>query len=158
MIQVMSQRILQRFVQVAAIAGLVFSISNCAMNTPQGRIQKNPAAFAALSSAEKSLVEQGKIQPGMTREAVVLAWGKPSAISERGGRGQSNQEVWKYMGHYPVYTDRLVVGGGYNYRYHGRGYCGPGIYFEPTVEYLPYLVAVVEFANGRVMRWERVKP
>lgn len=125
-------------------------LASCA-STPESRIEKNPAAYAALSSSQKDLVVQGKIVEGMPKNGVYLAWGSPSAIYE-GGSGGKSVERWRYNGYQPVYSNTICVG-------YGPGYGYPGRYapYAPTVNYIPYTRAEVQFSNDRVSKWQRLR-
>lgn len=135
---------------------------SCAPTTPQSRIEQNPAAFAALSAKDQNTVRQGMISKGMSRDAVMLAWGQPSARVE-GFRDGKASERWDYTGSEPVYTSSMYGGIGYYGGYRGRygRYYGPyvpyGYGFGPTVTYVPYCKSRVWFVNGRVDAWERAR-
>lgn len=129
------------------------TLASC-VSTPQTRVDNNPAVFGTLSPAHKNLVLQGQIKEGMSKEAVFLAWGAPDSRSS-GGRSGKSIERWRYLGHYPVWTDSYRYGG---YSYHSRHrYRGHYNYCPPTVEYVTYTQAVVEFSNGKVSSWERLR-
>jgi hypothetical protein len=135
---------------------------SCVPSTPQTRIERNPAAFAALSAKDQELVRQGSIAKGMRAAAVLLAWGEPSARLE-GFRDGKTSERWEYTGSEPVYTNSVYGGFGYYGGYRGRygRYHGPyvpyGYGFGPTVTYVPYCRSRVWFVNGRVDAWERLQ-
>jgi len=113
------------------------------------RVSRYPEKFARLSSEHQSLVRQGRIKEGMNKDAVYLAWGTPGSV-RMGSEGGKAFESWRFVGHYPVWSDTLVVG-------HGHGYYGGYTYTEivPTVGYVPYNAAEVVFKDERVSRWER---
>src|SRR6266481_8190498 len=56
-----------------AAAALLFT--SC--GTPGTRISQHPETYQRLSSRDQALVSQGQIRPGMTMDAVWLAWGTP---------------------------------------------------------------------------------
>lgn len=131
-----------------AVACLVFAA--CAPLTPQGRIDRNPQAFAALSSRDQALVRQGQLARGMSQEAVMLAWGRPDRQLV-GTRGARRIERWDYEALRPVYGTHSFGGFGY---YGRSGYSSFGL--GPDVTYLPENVASVWFENNRVEAWERL--
>ena len=138
----------------ALLAGLL--AVSCAPSTPQSRIEAQPAKFAALSRKDKALVEQGKIDRGMSQDAVWLAWGAPSRVLENSKDGKPG-ERWDYTRTEPVYTTSAFAPYGY-------GWGGPRGYYPyygfavfPEVAYVPYRSASVWFVRDRVDSWERVK-
>jgi hypothetical protein len=136
-------------------------LAACAPSTPQTRIQKYPEKFSALDKQEQALVEQGKIAPGMSTDAVILAWGFPDRRFE-GSRDSRMTERWDYATAVPVYSPAFVSGaygygcGGYGF-YGRRGYYPGGLGFGPDVTYLPQRVASVWFIDRRVDSWERLR-
>jgi hypothetical protein len=139
------------------LAGL--AICSCAPTTPQARIEKNPAMFAALGKKEQELVRQGQLSAGMSPDAVTLAWGPPDQRFE-GSKNGKHTERWDYAGSRPVYSSNYFGGFGYGfggYGYGRYGYSGLGWGLGPQVEYIPYRVASVWFTNHRVESWERLR-
>lgn len=133
-------------------------LSQCAV-TPQTRIDNNPQMFAQLSAKDRQLVTSGVIREGMTRDAVFLAWGRPDSVTHGTNRGRAT-DLWTYIGQRPVSTMNMSMGMGWGYG--GWGYGGWGPYGwggnpywggGPSVTYIPYTAGVVEFSNGRVVRW-----
>jgi hypothetical protein len=133
---------------IAAALAAAF-LTSCAPNSPQGRIEKEPARYGGLSNSDKALVEQGKIKTGMSADAVYLAWGKPQSVS-KGGSGNDSTEKWLYTAQAPVWTNNISVGIGPGYGHYGGGYYDYG----PSITYLPYTAGIVHFTNGRVTKWE----
>lgn len=133
---------------LSAAAALV--LGACTTPSPQTRIADNPQLFAALSPAHKELVSQGRIDRGMSPEAVFLAWGRASSVYE-GSRGNTPILRWDYAGSRPVET--MSVFGGYGYGRFGRYGFGGG----PEVAFVPYRAATVWFENQRVTSWERLR-
>ena len=135
-------------VRVAHIA-LTFAITaealifgGCA--TPRHRISQHTEMYQSLSPRDQALVSQGQIRPGMTMDAVWLAWGKPDQKipNNMGGRAT---ETWVYL----RYETPPSYGGPYAY--------GP---FDWT--YIPpkfvYPSRGVTFANGRVVFFRHLTP
>lgn len=133
-------------------------LAACAPSTPQTRIQKYPEKFAALGKQEQSLVEQGQIAPGMSTDAVLLAWGFPGRRFE-GSKDSRMTERWDYATVVPVYSPVFPYGAyGYGCGGYGRrGYYGGGFGFGPEITYLPQRVASVWFIDRRVDSWERLR-
>jgi hypothetical protein len=116
------------------------------------RIERNPDIYAALSPHHKDLVQQGRVEEGMTKKAVFLAWGKPDRAA-KGSKNGREYEKWSYAGYEPTYTTGL----GFGTSFGGYGHCG-GLYdssffYEPMMTYVPYEAARVEFLNGIVTAW-----
>ncbi|MGL4400801.1 MAG: hypothetical protein ACRCXD_13095 [Luteolibacter sp.] len=133
----------------------------CAPSTPQTRIQKYPEKFATLGKQEQALVEQGQISPGMSADAVVIAWGFPDRRFE-GSSNSKTTERWDYTTVVPVHSPTFVSGaygfGCGRYGPHGRwGHHGGGFGFGPEITYLPQRVASVWFIDRRVDSWERLR-
>lgn len=157
----MSTSLSPTILALALLAGLV--LPGCeTLNPAQRRINKNPEIFAGLSEKEKTLVEEGRVQEGMSRDAVYLAWGRPGRVMSGSRRGQ-DREKWAYFHTAPVQTTSIGFGGyashpfyssyGFHPAY-GYGY-GPGWGMSTGVDYLPYISSTVEFVKGRVVAWER---
>lgn len=54
--------------------------TGCATSTIQTRKQERHGIYSALPPEERNLVDQGRINVGMSKDAVYIAWGKPSEI------------------------------------------------------------------------------
>lgn len=135
----------------AVIAGLAFC--SCAPSTPQARINRSPEKFAALSQSQKDLVAKGQVAPGMSPDAVLLAWGPPDRNFD-GSKDGKRTSRWDYAGTQAVYATNVF--GGYGYGGYGRFY-GAGFGLGPEIAYIPYRVGSVWFINDRVDSWERVR-
>lgn len=146
----------------AGFAALVL-LTQCA-STPQSRIEDNPQLYSDLTKRDRDLVTAGTIREGMTRDAVFLAWGKPSSVSV-GTQSGRKMEMWSYTGQRAVNSVNMGFGMGYGYGrlgigpYWGAGPMGWGwgggypYWGGSSVTYVPYTQAQVEFTNGRVTRW-----
>jgi hypothetical protein len=121
------------------------------------RIERNPEIYNALSARHKDLVLQGRIEEGMTKKAVFLAWGKPDLSSE-GSRNGKAYEKWSYIDYAPTCST------GFGYGTHVGGFYGRGCYgsndpflydpfFYDPVTYVPYEARWAEFNNGIVFAW-----
>lgn len=145
-----------------ALAGCAALAASCAPVTPDARISANLSRYEPLPAAHKRLVREGRIDKGMSPDAVFLAWGRADREYEGGTDGRPTLR-WDYFGSQPVYT-----GGGwsgyYDYGY-GPGWgrygrypaYGYGFSVGPQIDYIPYRRATVEFRNNRVVSWERAR-
>ena len=91
----MNKRFLDRTLAIGLLIIGVISLSNCASDSRQKRIAKNPEIFGQLSQDHQSLVQQGQISQGMNKKAVYLAWGDPSR-SSKGAAAGAQFEKWYY--------------------------------------------------------------
>lgn len=123
--------------------------------------------YDRLLPSHQVLVDQGKIEQGMSKEAVFLAWGNPATKFEGEDIGGSF-ERWTYTSLRRIYTNRINIGYG-----HGYGRRGPYGYETPygygnsrhrrygyggaDIAYITQRSAVVDFKSGRVTRWQRGK-
>jgi hypothetical protein len=137
---------------LAATACLMIS---CAASTPQARIARNPALFAALTPAQQDLVSRGRIERGLPKEGVFLAWGRPDRVGEW-DRSGSRLERWTYLGLRPVHTYSFGwgIGPGWGGGYGWDPYVDPYFFGGPAVEWVPYPVSRVDFRHGTVADWE----
>ncbi len=142
---------------------LFLLLGACATNPAEQRIRKHPDLSAPPPNREKDLVRRGEVAEGMSRDAVFLAWGRPGRVmsGSRDGRGR---ERWAYFHTAPVSSVSFGYGSfgphpfyssfGVHPAY-GYGY-GPGWGYGSGIDYVPYLDRSVEFANGKVVAWERL--
>ena len=148
----------------AALAAVV--LSSCAGTNPASRVAQYPAMMETLSPEHRTMVLQGRVEEGMTRDAVYLAWGRADNIT-RGSEGGRQQEIWRYTTLRAIHHTTIGFGLGFGYggfgrrgRY-GRNGCYGGWYGDPFMEtgpeYVPVTSAVVRFRNGRVTAWESAR-
>jgi hypothetical protein len=141
-------------------------------STTESRISDHPEIFQSLSPREQQLVAAGQITPGMSRNAVWLAWGAPDQKTVGAMRGQAT-ETWIYV-HYTYAYPYGGYGYGYPYRYggfgtvgvvrtrhhHGRSFVFFGdpfydpFYYSYIPPSIPYPYRTVTFANGRVASFQ----
>lgn len=133
------------FVCMAAL-----SLVACQTATPATRIEANPVMFRALSAEQQLMVQQGRIEKGMTKDAVFLAWGKPATAPMVGEKDGKRFERWVYTVSRAVPVDSF--GGYWGYDPWCRHGWGP--YGGMNVAYVPEDVASVTFENDRVTEWE----
>src|SRR5207302_4433868 len=143
-------------------------------STTESRISEHRDLYASLPARHQQLVAQGQIAPGMSQNAVWLAWGSPEQKVNGFARGQST-ETWVYYS----YTNAYPYGYGYGrFGYGYPGFYGGGIgvfrthhgrrfvvfgdpfydpfyssYIPPQVQY-PY--KTVTFVNGRVVAFQHL--
>lgn len=137
----------------------------------QDRASERPAAFRALSAADRNLVLSGQVREGMNKDAVFIAWGSPDRAFA--GRAENKPfETWVYLtqrttptpagpiyyGPYlGLYPRNVAIIGGRGRR--GR-YVNAGAYYDAAwlyrsefqVSEVPYRKAV--FIDGRLRSFE----
>lgn len=120
-------------------------------STPQTRAREREVAFAQLPPAQQQLVLAGKIEEGMSTDAVYIAMGSPNRVTE--ARMERKTFVrWIYgraQTHFlPTYRYRSVI------LPNGRVYIAP--VYEP--DYITTFVDsfAVIFEKGRVIGWEEL--
>jgi len=130
----MQRRILFLALTFGTAAGtLIFT--GCA--TTEARISQHPEIYQRLSSGDQSLVSQGQIRPGMTTDAVWLAWGTPDQKIPA-NVGDSHGETWVYL----RYETPASYGGPYYYGPFDWSYIPPKFVYPSRG---------VTFSNGRVV-------
>ena len=130
----MQRRILFLALTFGTAAGtLIFT--GCA--TTEARISQHPEIYQRLSSRDQSLVSQGQIRPGMTTDAVWLAWGTPDQKIPA-NVGDSHDETWVYL----RYETPPSYGGPYYYGPFDWSYIPPKFVYPSRG---------VTFSNGRVV-------
>lgn len=130
-----------------SIAGL--SLSSCGTVTPADRISAHPAMFSALPPSQKALVQQGKIEEGMGRDAVFLAWGKPASPPAHIYNRGNSVERWYYTSYVPV----TVVNNNPYPMFGPWGWYGNPYPTTTGTAFIPQNSAYVEFENGKVISW-----
>lgn len=134
------------------LAGAVLALASCVSPIAK-RIEHNPAIYQALSEPHKNLVRTGQIAEGMSKPAVFIAWGRPDR-STKGSKGGKSFERWSYSGYDAVHGTSLGFGYGYG-GWGGPFYYDTGLFYQPTVTYVPYERKYVIFINDRVSEWSR---
>lgn len=156
---------------LACIATGALVLSGC--STVGSRIDANRAAFEQLPPQENALVSQGKIQGGMSQQAVYIAWGQPQQKATGMVRGGPT-ETWVYTLLTAAYGPYPYGGFGYGYGYAGNiGFYGRhggrrfyGAFVDPFWDpfYYPfpatvsYPVKTVSFQRGRVVAFQYLTP
>ena len=117
------------------LGALVLLMTGCVTSTVETRKKEKASAYAALNPEQKSLVDAGKIQVGMSPDAVYVAWGQPSEVLESESL-QGHQTNWVYYGQWVEET---------------RYWIGPHL----ASDYYPrnYVRAEIIFVKGAVVSW-----
>lgn len=153
-----------KILRLSSLAAMALLLCSCASSTPQGRVAANPAMAESLSPAQREAVLAGRVSEGMTRDAVYLAFGRPSAV-RKGSTAGKETEVWRYTNLQPVQTSTMFVGPAmpmYGYGI-GAGYFGPrgarwiGPAWGTGTDFIPVTAALIRFENGIVVSWERAQ-
>jgi hypothetical protein len=132
-------------------AGAMVFLSSCTAPVVK-RIERNPQIYNALSERHKGMVAQRKIEEGMTKGAVFIAWGRPDRVS-KGTRAGKTYDRWTYVGFDTVPAYGSGLGYGYAGGLYGHRYIyDPLFYYEPIAQ-VPYEAGRVEFVNGKVSAW-----
>ena len=169
MILGMKRRILSRALVIGAATSALF-VTSC--ETTENRISKHPEIYQRLSANDQAMVSRGQIRPGMSQNAVWLAWGSPERKITGNMRGRLT-ETWIYITYqtapYPYGGPYGQWGWGYGFgpsigftrtRHHGHGFVFFGdpfydpffyAYVPPTIP-VPY--KIVTFENGRVVSFQ----
>src|SRR5438094_5625634 len=93
MIPDMKRRILSRALVIGAATSALF-VTSC--ETTENRISRHPEIYQGLSASDQALVSRGQIRPGMSQNAVWLAWGSPERKTAGNMRGRAT-ETWIYI-------------------------------------------------------------
>ncbi len=124
------------------IAATAWIFTGCA--TTGARISNNPEMYQRLSPSDQALVSQGQIRPGMTPDAVWLAWGTPDQKIPGNARGRPT-ETWVYL--------RYETPPSYGSPY----YDGPFDWSYIPPKFI-YPLKGVTFSNGRVVFFRYLAP
>src|SRR5262249_55446075 len=117
------------------VAAATLVLASC--GTPGSRISQHPEIYQHLSSRDQGLVSQGQIRPGMTMDAVWLAWGKPDQKIPA-NMGDGGGETWVYL----RYETPPSYGGPYYYGPFDWSYIPPKFVYPSRG---------VTFSNGKVV-------
>ena len=116
------------------------------------RIKKHFLKFDELSEHHKEKVRHGEIVEGMSKDAVYLAWGKANRVRQSSRHGHKT-ERWEWFDGEPVHTG--TIGYGTGGPVFGGPWGGPGWEVGSDVHVVDVLSRSVEFANDRVVAWDR---
>jgi hypothetical protein len=140
-------------------AATLLLVASCTSPIVQ-RIERNPDIYNSLSERHKALVQQGKIEEGMTKKAVFLSWGRPDRAAQGSKNGKA-YEKWSYAAYAPTYNSGFGYGPGFGGFYgggsglYGSPFCYDSFFYDPMTLYVPYEARRVEFLNGIVFAWSR---
>jgi hypothetical protein len=124
-----------RNIALALLAALL--AAGCAStNTIAARRQAHADGYAILAPDMKAAVDQGQIKVGMSKDGVLIAWGKANQIIHAGNAG-GETTTWIYQG---LYTQETQFWGGYRLHYA----------YTP----MTYVRAQVVFVNDVVQSWQ----
>lgn len=104
--------------------------------TPKNRIEKNQTLYDQKPPQEQRAISNGFISPGMTRDAVYLAWGNPKSRLTGFENGKPFEE-WTYEKLGPKLNIQLGVSS------------GPGVGVDKKY------VKSVRFIDGRVASFQQ---
>lgn len=156
----------------ACAAAGVLVLTGC--TTTESRIAERPAVYNQLRPSDQTLVSQGRIRPGLSQDAVYIAWGAPTYRGSGDGGGRA-VETWIYTSstsgdYYPPsfgYDGYYGRGFGYGFGYGGGGYRrgygrfrygGHYPFYDPFYyrgsQIIYYPERTVTFRNGRVMAFQ----
>ncbi len=133
---------------IVALLPLCLLLAGCATSTVDTRRTERIAAYEALPTETKSLVDRGEIKVGMSEDAVYIAWGAPSQVT-RGENKDGETTTWIYRGtslqDRSFWNSRVVYGRNRAYVEH---------YLDH--EYYPqnYVRGQVTFSKGTVLDWQ----
>jgi len=123
-------------------------VAGCSSSTIESRKKERAAAYGALTTEEKGLVDQGQIQTGMSQDVVYIAWGPPSQILQNQAGAGGVQTVWLYEGttmeETRYWTFRQVP---------SRGHVFLERYLERDYDPRAYVSAEIVFVEGKVSSW-----
>lgn len=121
---------------LATLATTSISCSTASRATTNRRIEQNGTLFHQKSLTEKKAITNGNITPGMTRDAVYMAWGNPRQRLEGVADGVPYEE-WIYDKFKPKANLDIGISN------------GPGLGIKKET------VKTVRFINGRVSDFRR---
>lgn len=138
--------------RIGLILLLALLASGCATSTIEKRREERASTYSALTDEQRALVDQGKIQVGMTADAVYIAWGKPSQIVTGQTSDGKSMTTWLYFG--TAWQEHRYWSYHYYHPYGPYGYPTPTLAYD----YIPqsYVAAEVVFENGVVKSWKNL--
>jgi hypothetical protein len=138
-----------RLIWSVIVAAVALAAAGC-RSTPEKRIAKNEAAFAAMSAEAQAAIRAGRVEPGFTQEQVELAKGKPDRVVRR-TTAKGEEESWVYEKRGSGLGLGLGIGGGSGGLGGGVGVStgGRGSRVGYVVHFAGGVVASVEDHGGR---------
>ena len=130
---------------LAAALALSILAAGCSSAAIKRRQTQDPAAYQALPPDQKALVNRGRIEVGMTTNAVWIAWGTPTRVVAFGPDPTSFR--WEYDSDWrqpvPYWSEEPSYGG------------APTYTFRTSTMITRFLSGWVEFQAGRVTAWSQ---
>lgn len=133
-----------QFVLVALL-----TLSGCATSTIEERRAERSAAYEQLAPDQKTRVDGGDIEVGMSEDAVYIAWGKPDQVLQSGDKS-GRVTTWLYEG---TTTDT-------HYRWVAHAVTLPDgrrvleRHLSPRTEFRDYVAAELMFREGKLAEWK----
>lgn len=123
-------------------------LCGCATSTIDKRRTERISAYEALSPEFQKLVDAGEIKVGMSKDAVYIAWGKPTEIiyaEDNNGKIESWLYYGRYMKEYRYWNYQSVARSDGEY-----------LIRHLESEYNPesFLKAELQFSNNKLFRWK----
>ena len=129
-----------RILSAVIVAAGVLTVAGC-RSTPEKRIAKNEAAFAAMPAETQAKIRAGQVEVGFTPLQVELAKGKPDRVGRR-TTAKGEEQSWIYEKRASGLGFGIGVGG-------GSGGMGGGVGVS-TGGGGPDVAYVVNFSGGVV--------
>ena len=151
------------------LASLILTGAAAGCSTPSKRAREHGSAFRRLSPADQALVLRGRVRPGLSQEAVYIAWGAPDWKTVRdGGKGDAGTEIWIYrqrititepINSYDYFGPYQGISGGGSAPALRPGYGIGGIGNENLLQFQPHVrsldtLRIMEFRAGNVEKFK----
>ena len=139
---------------IVALMGVLLLAAGCA--TPEYRIRKNPALFAAFPTNVQANVRSGLVDVGYTPDMVYIALGRPNRVIER-TTSEGRFEIWVYTD-ITYSTEFAPIETTYWYRTHrGDLRLARDWSWIDVQQRHEYEILRVEFKDGKVLALEARK-
>lgn len=124
-------------------------LSGCVTSTIEDRRSERAGAYAALTGAQKALVDEGELEFGLSEDAVYIAWGKPDQVLHAGDK-QGRTSQWIYEG---TTTDTHFYWEAHVFtRSDGTRVIDRQL--VPRTEFRDYVAAELVFRDGKLESWK----
>ena len=134
-----------------AVGGVLSAFVLAGCETPQTRIEKNPAVFARLTPQQQEMIKKGQVAVGFDQEMVQLALGEPDHIITRTD-ASGVSEIWSYTTY--DLPDGMPLYRGWYHRYWGDPFYPYYLNYPYRREYEHLRVV---FKGGKVVSIEQRK-
>ena len=141
-----------KFCRAVLLIGALLLLVGCAGSKLASRKRERSSAYAQLPFAHQQLVDQGRIEAGMSTNAVYVAWGNPARVVAPNAPGTF---TWIYV------CQDTVARSGWTSREVPGPRAGAGAYYQ-TVDRgtifasVAYECAEVNFENYVVKSWREI--